>query len=813
MIELLAPGGSPEGMRAALHAGADAIYMGGSRFGARAFAVNADEAGLLEAIDTCHLHGAKLYLTVNTLLRDDELEGDLYDFLLPYYERGLDAVLVQDVGVLRFIRREFPDLPVHASTQMTLTGADGAALLKELGAERIVPARELTLEEIREIRRKTDIEVECFVHGALCYCYSGQCLMSSMIGARSGNRGRCAQPCRLPYRCGRGEQQYLMSLKDICTLDILPELIDAGVCSLKIEGRMKQPEYAAGVTMVYRKYLDLLEEKGREGWHIDSADRVILKDLYCRGGFSSGYAVTEKGPEMMSMHRPNHQGPAAAKVLSSARREIRAKALCALHPGDVLEMEIRDREGGSVDLTVSADVPEGEQFTLALPAGAAGRAPGAGAVLHRTHDPSLLQSIRENFIEKQKQERIKGTFILREGESAILEVSCGESRAKALGGEAQRALTRALLAEDVKKQLLRTGDTPFVFESLEIRMDEGLFMPVQSIKQLRRSALALLEEEICGKYKRRAPDERPQPEETAGKETAGEAPAEDRKPESGPQLRISFETEQQAQAVLAHIRALKEESASEAGDDLSGILPEAVYADCALFLQPGCAPEEGRKMFLGMAKQFHAAGCRFLLALPPIWRSGIKKRFLAVFDEDTLRAADGFLAKSMEQLSSLPAGEITADSSLYTWNREARAFYKERGVSRDTVPFELTFSELLARGCEGSEIALYGRVPLMVTEQCVKKNTEGCAVRTGITMITDRKGVRFPVKNQCAFCFNMIFNSVPLDLRRDLPKIRQLGCASYRLSFTCESGEETARILSGDIPEQSTRGHFTRGVE
>ena len=295
MIELLAPGGSPEGMRAALAAGADAIYMGGTKFGARAYAVNAGEADLMEAIDTCHLHGAKLYLTVNTLLRGDELEGQLYDFLAPLCAHGLDAVLVQDLGVLRFIRREFPHLPVHASTQMTLTGADGARLLYREGAERIVPSRELSLAEIRHIHESCPIEIECFVHGALCYCYSGQCLMSSMIGGRSGNRGRCAQPCRLPYRTEGEKPSYLMSLKDICTLEILPDMLEAGVCSLKIEGRMKRPEYAAGVTAVYRKYLDLLADKGREGYAVREEDVRTLQDLYCRGGFSTGYAKTHNG--------------------------------------------------------------------------------------------------------------------------------------------------------------------------------------------------------------------------------------------------------------------------------------------------------------------------------------------------------------------------------------------------------------------------------------------------------------------------------------------------------------------------------------
>ena len=239
--ELLAPAGSYESLVAAVNAGADAVYMGGTRFGARAYADNPDRENLCRAIRFAHLHGCDLYLTVNTLLKDAELE-ELGDYLRPYYECGLDAVIVQDLGVFSYIREQFPDLPIHASTQMTVLGAGGAAFLKDLGAARVVTARELSLEELRLIHENVDIEIESFVHGALCYCYSGQCLFSSMLGGRSGNRGRCAQPCRLPYgletggpvRNGQAES-YLLSPKDMCTLELLPKILEAGVCSLKIE--------------------------------------------------------------------------------------------------------------------------------------------------------------------------------------------------------------------------------------------------------------------------------------------------------------------------------------------------------------------------------------------------------------------------------------------------------------------------------------------------------------------------------------------------------------------------------------------------
>ena len=332
--ELLAPAGSFESMKAAVAAGADAVYIGGSRFGARAYADNLDEEKMLEAIDYAHLHGVSLYMTVNTLVKEKELDG-LYDYIAPYYERGLDAVIVQDLGVLSAVRRWFPDMSVHASTQMTVTGVDGARLLKEMGVSRVVTARELSLGELRAIHENVDIEIESFVHGALCYCYSGQCLLSSLIGGRSGNRGRCAQPCRLPYdvkellesgkeaEAERGQEQgrkktfgqrsaagkapaeerylngrderYVMSLKDLCTLDILPDILESGVYSLKIEGRMKSPRYTAGVVSIYRKYVDLYLKEGRGGYRVDDRDRQILLELFDRGGHTEGYYRKHNG--------------------------------------------------------------------------------------------------------------------------------------------------------------------------------------------------------------------------------------------------------------------------------------------------------------------------------------------------------------------------------------------------------------------------------------------------------------------------------------------------------------------------------------
>ncbi len=292
-IEVLAPAGSWGSLEAAVRAGADAVYMGGPRFGARAYAENPDGDGLRKAIDFVHLHGRRLYLTVNTLLKERELE-ELWEYLAPLYRQGLDAVIVQDYGVLSFIRKHFPELELHVSTQMAVSGPWGAALAERLGACRLILPRELSLEEIRQNRQNTGLELEAFVHGALCYCWSGQCLMSSLIGGRSGNRGRCAQPCRLPYNGKR-----LLNLKDLCALPVLPQILEAGVGSLKIEGRMKSPRYTAGVVSVYRKYVDRYLREGGENWQVDPADLHLLRQLFDRGGFTEGYFRQHNGANMI----------------------------------------------------------------------------------------------------------------------------------------------------------------------------------------------------------------------------------------------------------------------------------------------------------------------------------------------------------------------------------------------------------------------------------------------------------------------------------------------------------------------------------
>ena len=380
-FELLAPAGSFEILKAVIEAGADAVYVGGSKYGARAYANNFTEEELLEAIDYVHLRGKKLFLTVNTLFKNSELNEGLYEYLLPYYERGLDAVIVQDFGVIAYIKAHFPDLQIHTSTQMTVTGVEGAKLLKDLGAERVVLARELSIAEMKRIREEADVELEAFIHGALCYSFSGQCLFSSMLGGRSGNRGRCAQPCRLPYavldanKKEYKKESYVLSLKDLCGIEYLQQLRDAGVYSLKIEGRMKQASYAAGVVSFYRKYIDLEKQVTKE-------DMQHLYELGNRCGFTNEYFNQHNHKSMITFEKPSYE-----KSNEVLHQEIEAKYLDKKHQIPVTGT-VNIKKGQPVTFYVSCKACEDEAAVICVCA-------SGGEVMEAKNKPLELSEVRE----------------------------------------------------------------------------------------------------------------------------------------------------------------------------------------------------------------------------------------------------------------------------------------------------------------------------------------------------------------------------------------------------------------------------------
>ena len=742
-VELLAPAGSFEGFEAAIGAGADAVYAGGSMFGARAYAQNFTEQELLRAIDLTHIHGKKLYLAVNTLLKNKELEKELIPYLTPFYEAGLDAVIVQDYGVFRLVREVFPGLSIHASTQMTVTGPQGMAFLEAQGATRVVAARELSLKELAAMHKASEIEIEAFIHGALCYSYSGQCLMSSFLGARSGNRGRCAQPCRLPYSASldsskfqKGRELCPLSLKDICTLEILPEILQAGVTSLKIEGRMKQPSYTAGVTGIYRKYLDFLQEKGADEYHVDPKDKKYLLDLFNRGGSCTGYFQTAKGPEMMAFSNE------------------------------------KKTENVEVQLT-------------------------------------------------KRKEKIYGNLILFPGSPAILEMSCRGTSVTVSGEEVQYAVRQPMEEARIRAQMEKLGNTPFSWEKLDINMDEQIFIPMGALNQMRREAVSLLEEALVRPYRREMSS-------LGGRQADKTAPAS---PERG------FSQKNPGNSNKIYVSC-------ESMDVAASLLKEKGLA--GLYL-PADLMEEYLEEGLSL-------GLEMYLALPHITRTAAPAGYWDRVDEWLQKGMTGFLVRNLEDFAQLKtkglAEKCVLDHSLYTWNEEAQAFWKEQKILRDTIPLELNRGELMHRDNTNSEMLVYGYLPLMVSTQCVRRNLFGCLKaekkdagkgvqrkplkQNSLVYLKDRYEKIFPVECYCEpwkagntkkadTCYNILYNTLPFGLLEEREQVQALHPAAIRLAFTIENPAEAIGIFRNfasayhegkHVPKREfTKGHFKRGAE
>lgn len=751
-LELLAPAGSYETLKAVVNAGADAVYLGGNLFGARAYADNFTEEELLEGIRYCHLHGRGIYLTVNTLLKPRELTEQLYHYLLPYYEAGLDGVIVQDAGVVSYLQAAFPELPIHASTQMTVTNADGARLLREQGIARVVLARELSLAEIRRIYEETGVELECFIHGALCYCYSGQCLMSSMLGGRSGNRGRCAQPCRLPYTAyelsGRadGEKETpLLSLKDLCAVRQLYELADCGVYSFKIEGRMKSPEYAAGVVSIYRKYMDSYLEGSRIP--VADSDWQALLELGNRGGFTHGYLEKRNGRDMLS-------GRSAS---------------------------------------------------------------------HNKTDGILQQQIRERYILREIKENIHGKLILFKEKPAMIQVTDGIRQITCRGNNVMQAQKQPLSRETVKEKICKTGGTPFVFDTLELEMEPDVFLPVNQLNQLRRDALEQLEEAVLEPYRRVAGCGAPEPNcrgvgawEPVPKAGRGER-----------QLLTDRRPGRSQPEIPAHVISIEQPEYLPELLERSWI--DRIYLDSLGY---------GREKFLRRLKSDAAkitdSGKESYFIFPRIFRRGTEEFYETVIEEMKQLPLSGFVIPSLDVLGfatrhGLLSGQwdIVGESNLYTFSDMAADWYYARGIRRDTFPAELNRRELSERRRGCTELIVYGRQQLMLTAQCVHRNTVGCDRKPSVTELSDRMKIRFPVRSHCPDCYNVIYNSKPLCLLKESRTLETIAPAAYRLAFTLEDDREMRQVLSlyeetmilhrspGEeaFPPDYTNGHFKRGVE
>lgn len=694
-MEILSPAGSPEALRAAVCAGADAVYLGFGQFNARRGAKNFTREEFAAAVSYCRLRGVKVYLTLNTLCSDREM-GPAVDCAVQASKMGADAVLVQDMGLVRALRQAAPDLPLHASTQMTIHSLDGVKQAAALGMTRAVLARELSRRDIAYICAHSPIEIEVFVHGALCMCYSGQCFMSSVIGGRSGNRGMCAQPCRLPY--GWGEELaggHPLSLKDMSLAGHLKELRDMGVASAKIEGRMKRPEYVYIVTKVYADAL-------REGREPTPEELSRLEQAFSRQGFTDGYFMEKKGPDMFGV-REEAKNP----------KELFAQAKAAYEKG-----------GG----------------------------PGVPVKLYA---------------------------MVRAGEPVQVGVEDGEGRVvTAAGRPPEAARRRAVSRAEVEGQLAKTGGTPYRAADARALVEDGLAVPLSELNALRRQVLDGLS------ARRTAP-----PQRRHGVYKMG-ARYENYREE--PDICVSLRRASQMTFELVKARpdliTLPAEEAAAHPDEVRGAVDRGVPV--AAVLPRICFDRE----LDGLRRELET--CR---------EAGV----------DSVYAGNLGLVSLCKELGFTLRG----DFGLQVFNSQGIKEYKRLGFRSLTASFELKLAQIrdLSKAVD-LEIIAYGRLPLMITENCAIKNQSGKCVCSNVNLLTDRKGVRFPVERAYG-CRNEILNANKVFLADKAADWKKAGLRAIRLLFTTENGVECVQVLDAYrgkgnyVPNNFTRGLYYRDVE
>lgn len=781
--EILAPAGSMDALKAAVHAGADAVYLGGSRYGARAYADNFDEPTLIQAIEYAHIYGVKVYLTVNTLFRNEEMKG-LYAYLEPYYRAGLDAVIVQDFGVMYAISVWFPDLPIHASTQMTITTPYAYNLLKDYGVTRIVPARELSIEEIARLKQYAAIpEVEVFVQGALCYCYSGQCLMSSFIGGRSGNRGRCAQPCRLPYQLKDADGnriltkgEYLLSPKDLCGLEAVPDLIRAGVDSFKIEGRMKKPEYVAVCTRAYRTMTDAVIE-GNDTKPLIEQLRSEMAEVFNRGGFTKGYYYQKNGADMMSTLHNGHCGVPIGTIQMIKRNQAYIRLSQNVGKGDILVVP-----NGKESITLTCNVEEraGQEICLNLPKT---KEPIQGKNVLRVMKQSLEQELGA-YANEEKEIFLSGSIQLRLGKNAEMVVSVirngEEIRVTVEGDCVEQASARPLAENVVREKITQTGGTRYRFTDLKILLDEDVFYPLKSLKELRRQAISKLEEQILQRDKRTCLQK---DTETILQQRA---------------VNVSEQTENRNVIFVSTKEQLA--TASEQREHFARIYIDMQYFDT----------KDIEDMIRTKQKVYYA--------LPAVLRSAMLQEWNTLSWKDMY----GVVIRNLDELAYLKLigfpGKVITDYSVYAMNDIAAGWLQQQFPEVIvTLPVELNQKQLQNMNIISGELEVYGYQQLMVSAQCVQNTTGGCNGNNTRCYLTDRLNKQFFVASVCKYCYNLIYNGIPTVVFDIVPESmrRQL---DLRLHFINETKEQTETIirafLEQSAPEgEKTRGHFKRGVE
>lgn len=834
-IELLAPAGDYDAFLAAVENGADAVYLGGKLLNARQFAGNFDSEELKKAINYAHVRGIKVYLTANTLITDTEMTQAL-DLVEKAYLMGIDGVIVQDIGFAGLIRKIFPNLDLHASTQMTIYNLEGIQLLEKLGFKRAVLARELSIQEIGSISADTSLEIEVFVHGALCICYSGQCLMSSIIGGRSGNRGKCAQPCRLSFELINSKSSvvanrvdsingYLLSPKDICSIDLLGNIMDAGVKSLKIEGRMKSPEYVATVVRIYRKYLDRLANSysQKSGYKVDTDDIRDLSQIFNRGGLSNGYLVSKTGKDMMCYEKPKNWGLFLGEVLEYDRftNVLKIETSEKISIGDGIEVWNGEAESPG---TIVSEIKINGRNTTTLNKGGIGQFGyikgkiSKGDKVYKTSDKDLNLSARETYTGKaRKKIPIEGKFTVEENSPIKLFITDSSGNEFQAEGATlpQIALNRPLTGERAMEQLMKTGSTPFEFLKIEILIQEKLTVPISEINDLRRRAI----EGIEAKRVR------------AGMRIMSREIAESR------ERLLYFPGNSRIEPEDFKISIYYYDFDKKV--DILATGADRVYIPFKAFLD-----RELSEHFRYSANK----GVEIFVQLPPITKGNyddlIKKRLKGIFET----GIDGIMIGnigSLKYVQDLKGIEIVGDHTLNAFNSHTISEMNSLGLKGITISPELTLNQIKAFSIPpdfSAEAIVYGRLRLMNSENCpVGSTAGGMTVNTDCNkacaenefMLRDRKGVDFPVLCDRIDCRSTVLNSNVLLFIDEIDRLKSSGIGWMRLNiwneepekiknlaqmykYVLRNGEAVVGKYGGLIDEVKqkgfTKGHYFRGV-
>jgi putative protease len=799
--ELLAPVGSKEALIAAIENGADAVYFGGTLFSARQFAFNFTNEELEWAIDYAHMRGARAYVTVNTLIKDSELKTAC-EYLQFICNAGADAVIVQDIGILRLIREKLPALPVHASTQMTIHNSQGVKFLEEMGVKRIVLAREMSLVEIRSIKSQTTVEIETFMHGALCFCYSGQCLLSSMIGGRSGNRGFCAQPCRKKYRINK-EEGYLLSPKDLNMSEHIGDLIEAGIDSFKIEGRMKRPEYVAGVVKVYRKLIDRYLAAPSD-FGVTKEEKHTLLQLFNRE-FTTGYFSGNPGAELMSRESAHNRGTELGRAIDydSGTKLLEIQLKAPLRVGDGIG--IGNRETGITVRTIYS----GKKIVKEAAAGFFVKIPidievADNEAIFKTYDSKLMESLKIGNIRKIP---VKMSFKAKVGEPLMLLIDDGENKVTINAGIVNLAKTKPISKSSIAEQLIKLGDTIFEAKEVDFELDKNIFIPVSELNSIRRQAIEELEKVRVRKWKRECDE----PKISFGS----------REFESRPILAVN----------TSSIGSFK--AAVDSGADVVYLGEEGV--EDIRFKKNKPQINADKRRFIDLAdyvptiKYAHEKGVKVFISTPRIIKD-LAEFFSIQSQQDLFDAAHGFLVGNLGVLHHItvnfPNKPIIIDYPLNVFNRLSLDFFN--GFSgRVTLSPELSLKEIGDLACHAPvECIIHGFFPLMVSEHDLVGGLFS-GKRPDDIFLKDEKGYEFPVTNDI-HNRTYIMNSRELCMLDYVPDVIKAGVSCLRIEARTYDPGMTAKItreyreaiddaVSGKKSEKRctgayTNGHYFRGV-